>query len=313
MTLKHQPTSTDEFVEMRASCHHRDRTIDSQHQDTLRERIHRLLKRSIDIITMPRFCAITGEFDLGDESDLRQNYQNAVDCLIECETLFNSFQEQLRLKEDRIVTLEDKVMELSLELAAVKARQDLPNLKRNEFGGGARPRPARGTQVLKRSSTSGSSSNGNDRRTSWTSWASDNTNNINKLPNFGNLINKSLHWLEAKQTTNDGAVQVEFPKDENVYPTIDAGGGGGPATTSCKMLRQHTSNIKKRSSGSLHLERPLRRSRSSAFSGFALSALTLEGVIFPVSSFEVYNKGCRVDRVNKKPTDMRNSEWPELG
>ena len=278
-------------------------TIDSQHQDTLRERIHRLLKRSIDIITMPRFCAITGEFDLGDESDLRQDYQNAVDCLIQCETLFNSFQEQLRLKEDRIVTLEDKVMELSLELAAIKARQDLPNLKRNELGGGARPCPARGTQVLKRSSTSGSSSNGNDRRTSWTSWASDNTNNINRLPNFGHLINKSLHWLETKQATNGGVVQVEFPKDENVYQTIGAGGGGGG----------HTSTIKKRRSGSLHLERPLRRSRSSASSGFALSALTLEGVIFPVSSFEVYNKGCRVDRVNKTPTDMRNSEWPELG
>ncbi|KAL3756420.1 hypothetical protein ACHAWU_007691 [Discostella pseudostelligera] len=270
---------------------------------------------------MPRFCAITGEFDLGDESDLRQDYQNAVDCLIQCETLFNSFQEQLRLKEDRIVTLEDKVMELSLELAAIKARQDLPNLKRNELGGGARPCPARGTQVLKRSSTSGSSSNGNDRRTSWTSWASDNTNNINRLPNFGHLINKSLHWLETKQATNGGVVQVEFPKDENVYPTIGAaaggGGGGGvcgvPATTSGKMIRRHTSTIKKRSSGSFHLERPLRRSRSSASSGFALSALTLEGVIFPVSSFEVYNKGCRVDRVNKTPTDMRNSEWPELG
>ena len=85
---------------------------------------------------LPRFRANTGElFDLEDESDLRQDYQNAVDCLIQCETLFNSFQDQLRSKDHRIDMLEDKVMELSLELAAIKARQDVPNLKKNEIEG----------------------------------------------------------------------------------------------------------------------------------------------------------------------------------
>lgn len=247
---------------------------------------------------LPRFRANTGElFDLEDESDLRQDYQNAVDCLIQCETLFNSFQDQLRSKNHRIDMLEDKVMELSLELAAIKARQDVPNLKKNEIEG------AHNSSQQKRLSCNTTSCS--DRRISWTSWVSDNSGqNANKLPNFGHLINKSLHWLEAKRTNNDGAVQVEFPNDEN----DPMSGGGDSDPTGTKMLRRHTTNLKKRSSGSLHLERSLRRSRSSASSG--MTGLTLEGVIFPVSSFEVYSKGCRVD--NKAKTDMRNSDWPEL-
>ena len=236
--------------------------------------------------------------DADDESaDLRQDYQNAVDCLIQCETLFNSFHEQLQLKDERIITLEDKVMELSLELAAIKAHQDVPNLKANESG----------NQQTRPSACSGS---GGFRRKSWTSWAIDNPNNDTlRLPNFGHLINRSLNWLETKHAAmNDGAgvVQVEFPKDTN-DPKETGSGDLGP-TIGDKMLRRHTTNLKKRSSGSLHLERPLRRSRSSASSG--MTGLTLEGVVFPVSSFEVYSKGCRVGRTKK--TDMRNSEWPEF-
>ena len=151
---------------------------------------------------LPRLRANTGElFDLEDESDLRQDYQNAVDCLIQCETLFNSFQDQLRSKNHRIDMLEDKVMELSLELAAIKARQDVPNLKKNEIEG------AHNSSQQKRLSCNTTSCS--DRRISWTSWVSDNSGqNANKLPNFGHLINKSLHWLEAKRTNNDGVGRI---------------------------------------------------------------------------------------------------------
>lgn len=257
--------------------------------------------------TMSRLCAITGEFDQirDEDSDLRQDYQNAVDCLIQCETLFNSFQEQLRLKDDRIITLEDKVMDLSLELAALKARLDLPNLKSSETEAS---RSSSSTQQ-KRPSV-GSCSCSSNRRISWTSWASfENSSNIQfNVPNFGNLINTSLRWLEAKRVNSNGGVQVEFPKDcENDSKT---GYGGGVDPTGGKMLRRHTSNLKRRSSDSLHLERPFRRSRSAASSGIT-GLTTLEGVVFPVSSFEVFSKGCRMDK--SKKTDMRNSEWPDLG
>ena len=245
---------------------------------------------------MSRFNANAEEFDPEEEVfDLQQDYQNAVDCLIQCDALFKSFQEQLLAKDDRIVALEEKVMELSLELASVKARQDHQNLKKSEAD------TAAATAVRSRTNHSiANRGSGRDyRRTSLTSWTSESSNNSNILSNLGQqLMNKSLGWLEAKQQhSNSEGVQVGFPGKQvkNTQSSSEAN----------MLLRRH-STLKKRSSGSLVLkERPLRRSRSSASS-------CIDGVVFPVSSLEVFSKGCRVERKSKNDTDPRNSEWPNF-
>ena len=64
--------------------------------------------------------------------DLRQDYQNAVDCLIQCESLFNNFQLQLAVKDEQIALLEEKVVSMSLELASFKTREDYRRLKKRE-------------------------------------------------------------------------------------------------------------------------------------------------------------------------------------
>ena len=71
-----------------------------------------------------------------DESfQLRQEYQNAVNCLIRCEFIIKSLQEevaskdvqlqtQLVAKDGQIASLEEKIVAMSLELASLKGMDD---------------------------------------------------------------------------------------------------------------------------------------------------------------------------------------------
>ena len=64
------------------------------------------------------------EFDDLNESDLRKDYQTAIDCLIQCESIIKNLQKHLLSKEERIVCLEDKIMHMSLDLASSMAHGD---------------------------------------------------------------------------------------------------------------------------------------------------------------------------------------------
>ena len=218
---------------------------------------------------MPVFYDVGKNLEIG-EIDLCRDYKNAVDCLLQCDTLFKAFQEQIQSKDDRIATLEDKIMELSLELASIKAGQDQLKLKKS-------------SDVTDVPSTPPTIQCTTGRRMSWTSLTSESSNN-SKFSNLGLLfMNKSLAWLEPK-LANDRVQVQHLPRTEE--KEISNG------------------NIKaKESSGSLNLvHHPLRQSISS------VSSLDdLEGVIFPVSSFEVYSKGCSMEGIN---SDLQNAEWP---
>ena len=61
---------------------------------------------------------------VGDEFDLRENYQQAVECLVQCEYVMKSLQVQVANKDDQITGLEERVVQMSLELASAKARED---------------------------------------------------------------------------------------------------------------------------------------------------------------------------------------------
>ena len=57
--------------------------------------------------------------DNNDDNDfnLGESYQNAVDCLIQCELLIESLQEQLASKDEHIASLEEKLVQMSLDPA----------------------------------------------------------------------------------------------------------------------------------------------------------------------------------------------------
>lgn len=60
----------------------------------------------------------------GGDDDLLQSYQNAVDCIVHCEYIMKSLQEQLAAKDERIESLEEKIVRMSLELASARTLQD---------------------------------------------------------------------------------------------------------------------------------------------------------------------------------------------
>ena len=62
--------------------------------------------------------------DANKDFDLPQNYHNAVHCLVQCEYLIKTLQEQLVSKDRQIVSLEEKLVRMSFELASSKAVQD---------------------------------------------------------------------------------------------------------------------------------------------------------------------------------------------
>jgi len=56
--------------------------------------------------------------------NLRREYESAVECVVQCETIINILQEQLTSKDDKIASLKDMIVEMSLELASLKTLKD---------------------------------------------------------------------------------------------------------------------------------------------------------------------------------------------
>ena len=256
--------------------------------------------------------------------ELRRDYQHAVDCLIQCDALFKSFQEQLRSKDERIEMLEGKVMELSLELASVKAGQDYQKLKTQQ---------RRHTLINETTQTSSSSPTSDNYRRSWTSSSSSHNSNGssgNKLLQFGQFIKtwssslaETKHYDAAPvNNDNNNGVQVKGKIQKNF---------NGNDNNIIRRRRLTLDDDKRRWYGPLQLHRPeqlqpsppphtttRRRLHRSPSSEACLDALQdVDGVIFPVSSFEVYSKGCcksMDDRMYPNSTttdvDMQNVEWP---
>lgn len=69
------------------------------------------------------------EYSTGTDS-LREDYQNAVDCIVYCESIIKSLQEKIDSKDKHISSLEEKVVQMSLELASSKAFEDMHRSKR---------------------------------------------------------------------------------------------------------------------------------------------------------------------------------------
>jgi len=68
-----------------------------------------------------------GDADSGSdiyEGELLHNYNDAVACLIDCEAVISSLQRNIASKGDQIARLEEKLIQMSLELAESKANED---------------------------------------------------------------------------------------------------------------------------------------------------------------------------------------------
>lgn len=57
-------------------------------------------------------------------ADFVAEYQNAVECLAQCESIIKALQDQLKSKDKQIACLEGRLVQMSLELASSKALED---------------------------------------------------------------------------------------------------------------------------------------------------------------------------------------------
>ena len=55
------------------------------------------------------------------QCDLTHSYTEAVQCLVDCESVLGTLTERLAPKDKHIVHLESKLVEMSFELASLKA------------------------------------------------------------------------------------------------------------------------------------------------------------------------------------------------
>lgn len=61
-------------------------------------------------------------FEGGESSNLRKEYHQVINRLVEWEATLEKIQEQLRLKDEKIALLEEMVTQLSLEIQAEKKK-----------------------------------------------------------------------------------------------------------------------------------------------------------------------------------------------
>jgi len=302
-----------------------------------------------------------------DEFDLSENYQNAIDCLISCESIIRSLQNELAAKDkkieklekrlqriskdDEIVALEGKIVKMSLDLALTKARADalehqlktkssgVPPLTKgivDNYDGSDnndtptqitfndakwQPRPiSRNRKTSQscsrlaqkccvdtrnpkfdRAETSRSTATKNGRLSIPTSFSAKmlNRSTFNDIniddSNTSRLTQFSQLFLNLSDTENCGVgeVQVQFPKtadDEKIIEKTVCNVGGGiprrqPTNTNPKITQRQNSNR---------------------------SFLEKNGVIFPVSSEEVLQKGCRMHSFRDDQKPGSNEAWPEF-
>ena len=250
--------------------------------------------------------------DDDDEADLRRDYQNAVDCLIQCESLFNTFQSQISSKDEQIAMLEEKVMSLSLELASVKAREDYRRLKKSvsvsDCDGklkmedstmmhhhGHHHGAATGREVAVRRTTwapGGSSS------ASYTGAPEDSI--VKKLTQ--NYLGLFLRRNTSCTTSSSASYASHQQEQQLIHPKEPE---SGPSMFDSKKTPQRPGRT--RSQDSLLLE--------------------LDGVVFPVSSLDIIRRGCGRSQEQdddddqhheyyrpwrKSHQEMRNEEWPSF-
>mmetsp|Transcript_11519 Transcript_11519/g.24553 ORF Transcript_11519/g.24553 Transcript_11519/m.24553 type:complete len:382 (+) Transcript_11519:29-1174(+) len=85
-----------------------DWAVDEDEQDAKAEDV---LRRTSDEV-MRRASEMTTDID---EFDLSENYQNAIDCLISCESIIRSLQEELAAKDKKIEKLEEKIENMAMD------------------------------------------------------------------------------------------------------------------------------------------------------------------------------------------------------
>ena len=103
--------------------HNNELATEGVHSSTKSE-CKKVFSKATTITTPPSTSPSTSIVNFEFIHTLQENYQNAIDCLIHCETIISSLQKELRQKDNQISNLELDLVQTKLELASSKAAQD---------------------------------------------------------------------------------------------------------------------------------------------------------------------------------------------
>ena len=269
------------------------------------------------------------EFDDLNESDLRKDYQTAIDCLIQCESIIKNLQKHLLSKEERIVCLEDKIMHMSLDLASSMAHGDHLQHKLNSSFTSASSTKA--TNVI--SYTSAASS-----EMGLTSPLIDDSNSSRFSKNLGQLlfgVKNEIGIRNDSKLVEEG--QANFSKNPNDISEKTASAVEARRMSKLGLFaRNHCSRKERRLSGmqlefaesqdvtvveeedekghrnDMNFDGPRRRLARTRYERqpSARSFLEATGVIFPSTSLDVLAKGCLT--TSTKKVGECNMGWGEF-
>jgi hypothetical protein len=270
------------------------------------------------------------EFDDLNESDLRKDYQTAIDCLIQCESIIKNLQEHLLSKEERIVCLEDKIMHMSLDLASSMAHGDHLQHKLNSSFTSASSTKA--TNVISYTSTASS-------EMGLTSPLIDDSNSSRFSKNLGQLlfgVKNEIGIRNDPKLVEEG--QANFSKNPNDISEKTASAVEARRMSKLGLFARNNCSRKERRLSGMQLEfaesqdvkvveeeedekghrndmnfdgprRRLARTRYERQPS-ARSFLEATGVIFPSTSLDVLAKGCLT--TSTKKVGECNMGWGEF-
>ena len=270
------------------------------------------------------------EFDDLNESDLRKDYQTAIDCLIQCESIIKNLQKHLLSKDERIVCLEDKIMHMSLDLASSMAHGDHLQHKLNSSFTSASSTKA--TNVISYTSTASS-------EMGLTSPLIDDSNSSRFSKNLGQLlfgVKNEIGIRNDSKLVEEG--QANFSKNPNDISEKTASAVEARRMSKLGLFARNNCSQKERRLSGMQLEfaesqdvkvveeeedekghrndmnfdgprRRLARTRYERQPS-ARSFLEATGVIFPSTSLDVLAKGCLT--TSTKKVGEGNMGWGEF-
>lgn len=308
--------------------------------------------------------SVASESDLA-ELDLRKDYRNAVECLVQCESIIVILEEKLAAKDERIAGLEDRIVRMSLELASTKASEDRLQHKlrmgvasssmssfalasTNEEGGDGERRPcghpsrrttiahddlSRYRPVSNRRKEAGglvrdAAADADCAKTSFTTaattsfttaattsftsvssrqgWNMDDSN----TSRFGQFIKNCCGPKQQQQQGDGGTMHVHFPEQQQ---QVSSQNGGKTDIIDEKEEGEQTTANNGDNNDPFQLQRPRTRRapnrKRTELQKSSRSFLEARGVVFPVSSFEVINKGCLERSTVDEGCLSKNEEW----
>lgn len=220
-----------------------------------------------------------------DQRDLTRSYTEAVQCLVECESIIGTLTERLASKDEHIAHLESKLVEISFELASLKAFADEHrSIRRSSFSSG-------GNDTVTTLSCS-------DHPNAVDICVGDNTTSLWKVTSSrrhslpparqDTYRQERSRWSRLEPMTWEGSLRM----DDMSSDKLDKSRASFRALST--NISQFFRKMRDDTSMDQVARRPPNKKRVDRQAEQQTSITSFEGVVFPSSDASVIRKGCQI-------------------